>query len=257
MVLVGIAAAAALAVIGALWGLAAYHVYHGIGPQKGILRAADAEPVVSLSFDDGPSPAHTPAILDILAGKGVKATFFVVGEHVRAYPDVARRIASEGHDIGNHTNTHKNLVPAARSTVARELEGCDAAIREVVGIKPQLFRPPRGIYRDATRRLVESKGYRLILWSLSTIDWRGKSARAILRRVQARAKPGDIILCHDSGALMRSEGGARHNIVEALPELIDYLREVRGYEIIPVSEMLRRLGGGPARAAPGAAPKEV
>lgn len=255
--LAGISAPLAASVLVGIVGLVDYFEYHGIGPQDGIVRRGPNARCAALTFDDGPSPLYTPQILDVLAAAGVKATFFVVGEHVRAYPDVARRIVAEGHDMGNHTATHRDLVPASRLTVEDQLDACDVAIEEVIGARPLLFRPPRGIYGNRIRLLALSRGYRTILWSVSSIDWRGKSAQAIARRVHRCVRPGAIILFHDSGALIRREGASRQNTVDALPHVIHHLREERGYEIIPVSEMLRRLDAGPLRTTLATATEEA
>lgn len=217
-----------------------YFEYHGFGCQDGILRKGPHENIVAITFDDGPNPSYTPQILDVLKEKGVKATFFTVGLHVKKYPDIAKRIVNEGHDIGNHTYTHKDLVPTTRRMVLAQVHKTDQAIQRVTGVSTNLFRPPRGIYSSAVRRLlVDEEGYRLILWTVSSVDWRGLSPRSILRRIVRYTRPGAILLFHDSGALVRREGASRENTVESLPMVIDYLH-ARGYEIVPISEMLKR-----------------
>ncbi|MHB8840496.1 MAG: polysaccharide deacetylase family protein [Candidatus Aquicultor sp.] len=217
-----------------------YFEYHGIGCQDGILRKGPHQDIVAITFDDGPNPSYTPQILDILKEKGVKATFFTVGLHVKKYPDIARRIVNEGHDIGNHTYTHKDLVPTTRRMILAQVHKTDQAIQRITGVSTNLFRPPRGIYSSAVRKLlVDEEGYSLILWTVSSVDWRGLSPRKILRRISRHTRPGAILLFHDSGALVRREGASRENTVESLPMVIDYL-QARGYEIVPISEMLRR-----------------
>lgn len=224
-----------------LAGFISYFEYHGIGCQDGIVRRGPHENVVAITFDDGPNPLYTPRILDILREKGVKATFFVVGLHVKKYPDIAKRIVNEGHDIGNHTYTHKDLVPSTRRMVLAQAHKTSQVIERVTGTSSNLFRPPRGIYSSAVRRLlVDEEGYRFILWTVSSIDWRKISPKAILRRIARHTRPGAILLFHDSGALIRREGASRENTVESLPMVIDHLRS-KGYEIVPVSEMLRRI----------------
>ncbi|MBE0448612.1 MAG: polysaccharide deacetylase family protein [Actinobacteria bacterium] len=226
---------------GCLAAFISYFEYHGIGCQDGVVRRGPHESVVAITFDDGPNPIYTPQILDILKEKGVKATFFVVGLHVRKYPDIARRIVAEGHDIGNHTYTHKDLVPATRRMVLAQAHKTDQVIKRITGASSSLFRPPRGIFSSAVRRLlVDKEGYRLILWTVSSVDWRRVSPRAILRRISRHTRPGAILLFHDSGALIRREGASRDNTVEALPMVIDHLR-AKGYEMVTISEMLRRL----------------
>lgn len=218
-----------------------YYEYHGFGSQEGVIRQGLHEPFISLSFDDGPSPSYTAQILDILKEKKVKATFFVIGKHVEKYPELARRIVNEGHDIGNHTYSHRDLVPSTRSLVLREVGKADQVIETITGAKTNLFRPPRGIYSQAVRRLLVEQGYRIILWTVSATDWRWISSSKILRRIKIYIRSGGMILFHDSGALLGREGGARRNTVEALPDIIDYLREKRGFEIISASEMVERI----------------
>jgi len=219
-----------------------YYEYHGIGPQEGIIRRGPHQNIVSLTFDDGPSPTYTPQILDILKEKGVRASFFVVGQSVEKYPEIARRIVAEGHDIGNHTYSHRDLVPSTRKIVLNQLEKADLAIRTATGVRTRIFRPPRGMISNAVRSLAVSKGYRIILWTTSSMDWSRISPRTILMRLKWFTRSGGIILFHDSGALIRKEGASRGNTVQVLPMLIDYLRDIKGYEIVPVSEMLDRLG---------------
>ncbi len=217
-----------------------YFEYHGIGCQDGIMRKGPHQDIVAITFDDGPNPTYTPQILDILKEKGVKATFFTVGLHVKKYPDIARRIVNEGHDIGNHTYTHKDLVPTTRRMILAQVHKTDQAIERITGVSTNLFRPPRGIYSSAVRKLlVDEEGYNLILWTVSSVDWRGLSPCKILRRISRYTRPGAILLFHDSGALVRREGASRENTVESLPMVIDYL-QAKGYEIVPISEMLRR-----------------
>ncbi len=217
-----------------------YYEYHGIGPQGGIIRRGPRG-TVALTFDDGPHPVFTPQVLDVLKEKRVKATFFVVGKHVEKYPEVAQRIIKEGHDIANHTYAHRDLVPTTRRVVLNQINKTEKAIYNATGIKTTLFRPPRGIYSNAVRKLLIKKGYKVILWTVSTLDWRLLSPKRMLCRVKVYIRDGGIILFHDSGALLRKEGASREKTVEALSLIIDYLRYERGLEIIPISEMLRRL----------------
>jgi len=218
-----------------------YYEYHGVGPQDGVVRRGPHQKLVSLTFDDGPSPIYTPLILDILKEKGVKASFFVVGKSVEKYPDIARRIVAEGHDIGNHTYSHRDLVPSTRNVVLNQLRKTDLAIEEAAGARTRLFRPPRGIFSNAVRKVVVAEGYKIILWTASSIDWSGASPKAMLARIKLFTRSGGILLFHDSGALIRKEGASRENTVKALPLIIDYLMDKRGYGIVPISVMLNEL----------------
>lgn len=227
-----------------LSGLISFYEYHGFGPQEGIVRRGRTDgSKVALTFDDGPSPIYTPQILDILKEKKVKATFFLVGKHVEKYPEVAKRIVDEGHEIGNHTYSHRDLVPATRATVVKEIKKAEKAIETVCGQKPVLFRPPRGIYSNAVRKIILEAGYTIILWSVSTQDWRLVKPSFILKRVKKFCRPGSIILFHDSGALVKPEGGSRGHTVEALPQVIDWLK-ANNFQISTVSSFLEEAGFG-------------
>jgi peptidoglycan/xylan/chitin deacetylase (PgdA/CDA1 family) len=226
--------------LAAIASFVSYFEYHGFGSQQGIVRRGLKDrKAVSLTFDDGPSPDFTPKILDVLRKKNVRASFFVTGSHVQKYPDVAKRIVGEGHDIGNHTYSHREIAPSVRKTILWQLKRTDNVIYSVTGVRTRLFRPPRGIYSNASRELLVTEGYKIILWTISSTDWRGTNAKTMARRVLKYARNGGIILFHDSGALFRKEGASRKNTVEALSLIIDSLRE-RGFEIIPVSEMLTK-----------------
>jgi len=224
--------------LGALGGLGTYFEYHGFGSQEGIYRRGERTPQVSITFDDGPDAKHTPKILDILKEKNVKAAFFVTGKNVEKHPEIARRIVAEGHEIGNHTYSHKELVRLTRKRIIKELDRTGEAIRNACGVSTDLFRPPRGMYRQATRSLLMKLGYKIILWSVSSVDWRRTSPNWILNRIRRYARFGSIILFHDGGALVRRNGGKRINTVKALPMVIDYLRS-QDLEIVPVSKLVR------------------
>jgi peptidoglycan/xylan/chitin deacetylase (PgdA/CDA1 family) len=151
---------------------------------------------VHLTFDDGPDAERTPRVLDLLATFGVRATFFLVGERVARATPLVRRIASEGHFIGNHGWDHATLSFASRRKICEQLSRSQDAIGSVLGKRPTLFRPPFGrrdyrLYQE-TRRL----GLTTVFWSLDSGDWLGVSPARIARRV-SRAAPGDIVLLHD------------------------------------------------------------
>ncbi len=224
--------------VAGLGSFISYYEYHGIGCQAGVFRRGPHSHLASITFDDGPSATYTPQILDVLKDKGVKATFFVVGDHVRKYPDVARRIVAEGHDIGNHTYSHRDLVGVTRQLVLNQLGAADKAIREVTGAETSLFRPPRGLFSQAVRGVVvDELGYQIVMWTVSSLDWRSPSPARIARRVRHHIRPGGIVLFHDSGSWIRREGGTRANTVAALPVVIDELR-ASGYRLLPVSELM-------------------
>lgn len=216
------------------------YVYHGFGYQGDIIRRARTdEPLIALTFDDGPSPEFTPRILDILKNYDVQACFFVVGVHVRKHPDIVLRMYNEGHDIGNHTYDHVNVPTTAAPVLSSQLLATNIEIMKVTGEHPLYARPPRGMYDARYRRLVELMGMHTVLWSLSSQDWRGSmSPERMKNRVMSRVKPGDILLFHDSGNLIRSEGSSRQRTVDALPGIIEEL-QARGFRLAPLSRLLR------------------
>jgi len=214
------------------------YVYKGFGLQKDIIRHGTHHlKYVAITFDDGPDPVYTPEILDILKEKDVRATFFLVGKNVRSYPEIARRIVEEGHSIGNHTHTHKSLIPLSAKNTYKEIKDAEAAIEEATGVRPTLFRPPRGVYSSYARKFLKEEGYTLVLWDLSTVDWAELAPNKIVANVINKVRPGSIILLHDSGDLITYRGGNRNSTVKALPEIIDRLR-AQGYEFVTIDQMI-------------------
>ena len=194
-------------------------VYQGQGDERRI----------ALTFDDGPHPEYTAEILDILAEYGIRATFFVIGENVDLYPEVLQRTVAEGHEIGNHTQTHplKNL---SGEQMEREISECESTICEWIDCRPRLFRPPGGIISQTVTALAEDHCYRVILWSVDTRDWAHTPVERITKTVLDEVGAGDIILMHD---------GIKSNspTPQALRILIPILLE-RGYRFVTVSELL-------------------
>jgi peptidoglycan/xylan/chitin deacetylase (PgdA/CDA1 family) len=224
------------------------YVYHGIGHQPDIYRRGSRDSnMVALTFDDGPSAEFTPAILDILKEYNVPATFFMVGTHVEKYPQIAQRIAEEGHEIGNHTHNHRNIPTLSTIELHGEILEATATITAVTGVYPSYVRPPRGMYDGRFRRLASLIGQDIVLWTISTRDWRyGVTPDSIIKTVKNKVKGGDIILFHDSGALIKNEGGDRRATVLALPQVIEII-QAKGLEIVPLSVLLH---GAPAEEFP-------
>ncbi|HHU62294.1 MAG TPA: polysaccharide deacetylase family protein [Natronincola sp.] len=224
------------------------YVYYGFGYQPDIYRTGHrGTNKVAFTFDDGPSEEFTLPILDILEENNVPATFFMVGSHVEKFPEVARKVAKQGHAIGNHTQNHRNLPTLSTIDLHKELVEATAIITETTGVYPSFMRPPRGMYDGRSRRLAKLLGQEIVLWSISTRDWRyGVTANYITRFVDTKVQGGDIILFHDSGALLRSEGGDRTATVQALPDVINIIRS-KGLEIVALEELLHN---APAEAFP-------
>lgn len=183
---------------------------------KGIFRLDPSERSVCLTFDDGPIPDVTPWLLDVLDRYGVKATFFVVGDNVRKYPDIFRMIVERGHTIGNHTFNHVRGLPMRTPDYIDNVKKCDRFFRT------RLFRPPHGIMRRWVYRYM-MYDYKIVFYDVVTRDYSHKqSGPQVLANVTKYVRNGSIIVFHDS---IRS----RENLMYALPKAIEWLREM-GYQ---------------------------
>src|SRR5438094_558324 len=152
-------------------GLAAAGVasYGAIAPEselfgKTLHRLADPKQL-ALTFDDGPNNPHTLHVLDVLAKHDVKATFFLIGKHVAVKPDIARRIATAGHTIGNHTYSHPNLAFCNEARIRQELSDCEKILQETIGNHSKLFRPPFGARRPRVLKIARDMGFTPVMWS--------------------------------------------------------------------------------------------
>ena len=203
-------------------------VHEGAGP-------ADA---VAITFDDGPDPDWTPALLDTLKAEGVRATFFLIGANMEKHPDLVRRIVREGHMIGVHTYTHPNIAEVSEERARLELNATQRLIESLTGQSTSLFRPPYNAdYNPYTPeelvpiRIAQQLGYLTVTMDIDPQDWERPGVETMLARVRAgRHHGGSVILLHDAG-------GDRSQTVEALPEIIRYLR-ARGETILPLPELL-------------------
>ena len=202
-----------------------------------IYRVGSAEKLVALTFDDGPSPVWTPKILDELNNAGVKATFFMLGEHVAKYPEVARRVVKEGHDIGNHTYDHHVLIYYTMEELENEITCADNVIKEVTGVTTRYFRPPKAWLTPDEKIKVKQMGYKIILWSLNSKDWVGFDDKYIVNYILRNIRPGDILLFHDSGGAFSSEGGKRKQTVKSIGKLVEKLKE-KGYKFVTITQLL-------------------
>ena len=217
-----------------------FYVNYGFGNQGDIVRRVrTSENLVALTFDDGPNPAYTPQILDLLKEYDVQAAFFLVGKHVKQYPEIVKRIYNDGHDIGNHTYNHINAPTTPAASLSSELLTTNIEIMKIIGEHPQYVRPARGMYDARFRRLAELMGMHMVLWSLSSQDWKASTTpEKMTSRILKEVRPGDILLFHDGGSLIRSEGASRQRTVDALGEIIEGLRSA-GYRIVPLSRLMR------------------
>ncbi len=182
---------------------------------------------VALTFDDGPDPEWTPQVLAMLKRHRAKATFFVIGRHVERHPELVRRAVGEGHEIGNHTWSHAHLDRCNAGKVREQLERGSAAIAAVTGVRPTLFRPPRGIIGPVGLLAAAEAGQPIVLWSTLI---RGKSPWRDLAQVVASITPGSIVLGHDGGPTPRQE------LMMAFDQLLRRLSD-DGYRFVTVSAL--------------------
>lgn len=193
------------------------------------VKLNQSEKVIALTFDDGPWPKYTDKILDILKQNDVKGTFFVIGQNLQNFPDIGKRIVTDGHTIANHTWHHwyHKLSPKA---TAFEIDATADLIYKTTGVRTTLFRPPGGVLTNGPARYASDKKYSVIMWSADSIDYKRPAASRLLGNVMRASKPGGIVLMHDGG-------GVRDRTVEALPQVIKTFRK-QGYRFVTIPEML-------------------
>ena len=196
-----------------------------------LVRGRKDRAVAALTFDDGPGE-QTPQILDALKQAGVRATFFLCGSNVERYPDHARRIAQAGHEIGNHTYSHRRLLFKTPGKIAWEIDRAQKVIEHHTGRRPAFFRPPYGLRWFGLFPILGQQQLKTVMWSVNALDWR-RPAEQIVERVVALARPGVIILLHDG--MPPQETGDRSATAAALPAI---LRQLEGrYRFVTVSEL--------------------
>lgn len=191
---------------------------------------------VALTFDDGPHPAHTPALLDVLGASGVPATFFLVGRRVRRYPELVRRAVREGHELGNHGYAHLPIVFLPRKRLESEIRRTEAAIGDAAGVRPAYFRPPMGWITDRSLQVVREMGYEPVIGSIHPRDSSRPGTDGIVRHVLERVAPGAVIILHDGGWRIAVD---RTQSVRAAARLIERLRD-QGYRFQTLSELSGR-----------------
>jgi peptidoglycan/xylan/chitin deacetylase (PgdA/CDA1 family) len=175
---------------------------------------------IALTFDDGPHPEGTPAVLAALAGADVGATFFLVGEQVERQPELAAEIVAAGHAVGIHGYRHRLLLRRTSAAVERDLDLAASVIAEASGATPRLYRPPYGVFSWPALRVARRRGWTPVLWSQWGWDWSARaSAESIARRATGRLRGGDIVLLHDSDRY--SSPGSWRRSVAALPLVIE------------------------------------
>jgi len=197
-------------------------------------------PYIALTFDDGPNATLTPKLLDLLAARHLKATFFVVGQNAADHPEVLKRAVREGHEIGNHSWSHPNLGKMSDEAVRRELQKTEDAIVAAIGRKPTLMRPPYGSITARQKKWIhEEFGYRIILWDVDPLDWKRPGPSVVTARILKETRAGSIVLSHD----------IHPPTIEAMPATFDQLMK-KGFKSVTVTELLAMATPVPPKPTP-------
>jgi peptidoglycan/xylan/chitin deacetylase (PgdA/CDA1 family)/GT2 family glycosyltransferase len=229
--------------------LSTLFAYHGINPRSRFYGKVWSNgnrnhSRIALTFDDGPNEPYTSQVLSILEQYKIRATFFVIGQNARRYPEVCRRIVTTGNVIGNHSYHHrKSLCLRWGKAVARDIKLAHQAIHECTGFEPKLFRPPYGYRTPWLMRTACRLGYTVVTWDNMTGDWKtNKSSEEIGQTVVQRAKPGSVIVLHDGRDSRPSYD--RSQMLQALPFVIETLKE-RGFDFVTIPELFELEGEPP------------
>lgn len=222
-----------------LWGAAIWprrYVFPGLFGEA-VFSVQTAEPLIALTFDDGPNPDYTPQILDILATHGVKATFFMVGRAMVTHPEVAAQVMQQGHEIGNHTWHHYSLNYLGPRAIRWELEATDDLIRQLGYGADIPFRSPYGHNLLFLPWVLNAMHRANVLWSIDPLDWDAKSAAEVMARLDGHLHPGGILLLHDGDATPNGlVYGTRAPTVEAVEQILTTY-SAQGYRFVTLSEL--------------------
>lgn len=199
------------------------------GPITHVVTNARA---AALTFDDGPHPEYTAALLHVLQRYSAKATFFMIGETARRYPDLIKAVADQGHAIANHSLTHRPFPSLSAKARTDEIVACEEVLRPY---STRLFRPPYGLENIFTHRDATRLGYRVIKWSVSVDDWRDHTPDWLANRLAAQLTAGSIVLLHDNR--IDDSAKSQMNTVHALEKFLQTTGE--GYQFCTVPTLLQ------------------
>lgn len=205
------------------------HVMSQMNPKSVVYKVNSNKKVVALTFDDGPDDVVTPKVLDMLKRFKIKATFFFLGKRIEEFPAVVRRAKREGHLVLNHSWSHPRLSEITNSGYVDEIKKTEKALTRLVGPRPLFMRPPYGDINKPIFKQLESLGYKIIMWSLDTMDWKAKESKEISDKVINEAHPGAIILMHSQRDKMVT--------ANSLPAMIKGLR-AKGYHFTTVDKLI-------------------
>lgn len=206
--------------------LTAFSLALSCAPSAGAGNTTETADYIALTFDDGPSGAITEKLLDGLAARNVKATFFLCGYRIEKFPEIAQRMAEEGHELGLHSNRHDYMQHMTKEEALDDLAECQSILTESTGVSARLFRPPGGLYSQALLAASRELGLSVVFWSVDPHDWDKEKSSQVLPYLLSHASAGDIILMHDL---------TEHSVSAAL-SFIDTMY-AKGYEFCTVSEL--------------------
>jgi peptidoglycan-N-acetylglucosamine deacetylase len=218
----------------------------GYVSQHLVCRVPVRENRIALTFDDGPNPAVTPRLLDLLAAHGARATFFLIGRNAARYPQLAAQILAQGHEIGNHTQDHIVLPMLPRRILCQQLDRAGDAIHAATGHRPYLFRPPLGWFSRSMLHVLAVRGYVPVLGDVYPQDTMRPGAAVLVRRILARVRAGSIVILHDGSS---SGWMDRHQAVDALETLLPRWR-AENCALGTVGELLAAAAREAAATAP-------
>lgn len=182
---------------------------------------------IALTFDDGPASGSTEKILDALQQYNADATFFMLGEKANENPDLAKRVADEGHEIANHSITHPDLANLDQQQVRNEMQDSQNQIEEATGVRPDLFRPPYGSRSDTVDSVASETNQQLVFWDIDTMDWDNQDPQEMEQIIEKQIQPGSVILMHD----------IHETSADAVPQILATLQN-QGYEFVKVSDVI-------------------
>ena len=200
------------------------------GKQKPIYEIKTDKKIVALTFDISWGNKTPMPVLEILKENDIQCTFFLSGPWVKQYPDIARQIKADGHEIGSHGYRHINLSNLGKTEIKEEVMKAHRNIKEVTEVEANLIRTPNGDYNDQVIEAINEVKYQAIQWGTDSLDWMNPGVATIIERVSQRAHPGDIILMHASDTCKQTP--------EALPTVIKNLKD-QGYKFVLVSDLLK------------------
>ncbi|GAA5520552.1 polysaccharide deacetylase family protein [Aliifodinibius salicampi] len=188
------------------------------------------EKVAALTFDDGPHPSNTPQLLDLLEEFNAKATFFVIGEFAQEHPLIIDRIVSEGHELGNHTWSHKDLPKMTLGKVYKEIQSSSSVINT------SYFRPPFGHQNIRTSLIAKVLGYKIVTWNFHLEDWENRDSKWMFQKFKKNICPGSIVLLHDRTFEKEIINDDKTSLFEVLNKIFTTIDD---YNFITVSELLK------------------